>query len=297
MTETAEVAGVEVKRPQKELFPGISKLDVATYYASVAPAMVPHVRDRPLNLDRFPDGIGKRGLFTQAAPDYFPRWVARAETPKKGGTVCHAVANDARTLVYLAGQAAITLHAWTSRRDRLDRPDRLILDFDPQVDDFSAIRAAAKQAGELYRECGLEPFAMVTGSRGIHVTAPLKRTSTHEQVALVARAMAKELVRRSPDALTTEFRIANRGDRIYVDAGRARYGHTGVAPYSLRGKPGAPVAAPIAWEELDDPGLEPNGFTLRTLPPRLAERGDPWQDIAQHARGLSRARAVLAIGR
>ena len=295
MTETAEVLGVEIKRPSKELFPGITKLDVAEYYAAVAPAMVPHVKDRPLNLDRFPDGVTKRGLFTQAAPEHFPDWVARATVPKKGGTVTHAVANDARTLVYLAGQAVIALHAWTSRRDRIDRPDRLIIDFDPQVEDFAAIRRAAQQAGELYRECGLEPFAMVTGSRGIHVVAPLRRTQTHEQVAEVARAMARVLVGRDPDHLTNEFRIAKRGDRIYVDAGRARYGHTGVAAYSLRGKPGAPVATPLRWDELDEDALRPDGFTLRDVPERLARGGDPWAGIARHARGLGGARRALGI--
>jgi bifunctional non-homologous end joining protein LigD len=286
---------VDVKRPNKELFPGITKLDVATYYRDVAGAMVPHVRDRPMNLDRYPDGVGKRGLFTQAAPGHFPDWVGSATVPKKGGTVTHVVANDAATLVYLAGQAAIALHVWTSRADKLDRPDRLIMDFDPQVDDFASIRRAAKQAGELYRECGLEPFAMVTGSRGIHVVAPLQRRHTHDEIHAVARAMSKELERRDPDALTTEFRIAKRGDRIYVDAGRSRWGHTGVAPYSLRAKPGAPAATPIAWEELDDGTLRPNGFTIADVPKRLAERGDAWADIAKHAKGLGAAKKALGV--
>ncbi|CAA9528846.1 MAG: hypothetical protein AVDCRST_MAG85-3487 [uncultured Solirubrobacteraceae bacterium] len=287
---------VELKRPGKELFEGITKRDVAEYYLAVAPVMIPHVRDRPLNLDRYPDGIGKRGLFTQAAPEHFPDFVARATVDKKGGTVTHAVANDAATLVYLAGQAAIALHAWTSRSGMLDRPDRLIIDFDPQVEDFAAIRRAAKQAGDLYRACGLRPFAMLTGSRGIHVVAPLRRTSTFEQVNEVARAMAARLAEEHPDELTTEFRIANRGDRIYVDAGRARYGHTGVAPYSLRAKPGAPAAAPIRWEQLDDEDLRADSFTLRTLPERLDRVGDPWADIGKSARGLTDARRELGLG-
>jgi bifunctional non-homologous end joining protein LigD len=299
---------VELKRPDKTLFPAaphtrgaaaggaaITKRDVAEYYLAVAPAMVPHVRDRPLNLDRYPDGIGKRGLFTQAAPGHFPAWIPRATVAKKGGTVPHAVVNEPATLVYLAGQAAIALHAWTSRADMLDRPDRLIIDFDPQVEDVSAIRRAALQAGELYRACGLEPFAMVTGSRGIHVVAPLKRTSVYEQVNAVARAMARRLAGEHPDELTTEFRIANRGDRIYVDAGRARYGHTGVAPYSLRARPGAPVAMPIRWEELEDEALRPDGFTLRDVPARLEREGDAWKDIARSARGLGEARRALRV--
>lgn len=289
----------EVSRPDKVLFPqdGITKLDLAEYHAAVAPAMVPHVHGRPLNLQRYPDGLGGKALFTQQAPKHFPAWMPRATVPKRGGHVEHAVVERPEALVYLAGQACITLHAWTSRRDRLDRPDRLVIDFDPQVDDFAAIRDAARMAGELYRECGLEPFAMVTGSRGIHVVAPLRRTSDHAAVAPVARAMAAELVRRDPDRLTTEFRIADRGERTYVDVGRVRWGHTAVAPYSVRAKPGAPVATPLRWEELDDDGLRPDGWTLRTLPARLAEHGDPWAAIADHARGLGQARRALKLGR
>ena len=297
--EVAEVrAGrrvVEIKRPAKELFPGITKLDVAEYYAAVAPAMVPHVKGRPLNLDRYPDGIAKRGLFTQAAPAYFPDWVSRATVPKKGGEVTHAVVDDAASLVYLAGQATIALHAWTSRADRLDRPDRLIIDFDPQVDDFAAIRRAAQWCGDLYRACGLEPFAMVTGSRGIHVVAPLRRTAEHPEVAEVARALGRRLVEEHPDELTMEFRIANRGDRIYVDVGRVRWGHTGIAPYSLRGKEGAPVALPIRWEQLDDDALQPNGFTLRDVPALLERDGDAWAQIGSAAAGLGQARKTLRL--
>jgi bifunctional non-homologous end joining protein LigD len=289
----------EVSRPDKPLFPddGITKLDLARYYDAVAPAMVPLVAGRPLNLQRFPDGIGGKALFTQQAPKHFPPWIPRATVPKRGGEVDHAVVERGDALVYLAGQACIALHAWTSRRDRLDRPDRLVIDFDPQVDDFSAVRRAARLAGELYRECGLEPFAMVTGSRGIHVVAPLRRTADHAVVGAVARALAAELVRRAPDRLTTEFSIANRGDRIYVDAGRARWGHTAVAPYSVRARPGAPVATPLRWSEVDDDALRPDGWTLRTVPERLARDGDPWAEIGAHARGLATARRALRVSR
>ena len=288
----------EVSKPDKILFPGdgITKLDLARHYAAVAPAMVPLIAGRPLNLQRFPDGIEGRELFTQQAPGHFPGWIRRVTVPKRGGSVDHVVVERPETLVYLAGQAAITLHAWTSRRDRLDRPDRLVIDLDPQTDDFAAVRRAALQAGDLFRECGLEPFAMVTGSRGIHVVAPLRRTSDHARVGEVARAMAGVLAERDPDALTTEFSIATRGDRIYVDAGRARWGHTAVAPYSVRARPGAPVATPLAWEELSDETLRPDGWTIRTLPARLASpAGDPWADIGAHARGLGAARRALGL--
>jgi len=296
--DVATVRGVDVKRPAKELFPGITKLDVAEYFAAVGDAMVEHVRDRPVNLDRFPDGIGGRKLFTQAIPSHFPEpLVGRVTVPKQGGEVTHAMVNRPEALVYLAGQAVIALHRWTSRRDKLDRPDRLIMDLDPQVDDFAQIRWAAKQAGEVFRECGLEPFAMVTGSRGVHVVAPLRRTAEHADVAKVGNGIAAVLAERHPDELTTEFRIANRGDRIYLDAGRVRWGHTAVAPYSVRAKPGAPVATPLRWDELDDDTLGPRDWTVRTLPDRLEQLGgDPWADISAHAKGLAQARKALGIG-
>jgi bifunctional non-homologous end joining protein LigD len=294
--DVERVLGVEVKRPAKELFPGITKLDVAEYFAAVGDDMVRHLRDRPLNLDRYPDGIGGRKLFTQAIPGHFPEsLVGRVTVPKRDGTVTHAMVDRPEALVYLAGQAVIALHAWTSRRDRLDRPDRLIIDFDPQVDDFAAIRSAAIQAGDLYRECGLEPFAMVTGSRGIHVVAPLRRTSDHARVAEVARAMARVLVERDPEGLTTEFSIAKRGDRTYVDVGRVRWGHTAVSPYSIRPKVQAPVATPLRWEELGGDALRPDGFTIRDVPKRLRTGGEPWADIAEHARGLGGARRFLRL--
>jgi bifunctional non-homologous end joining protein LigD len=259
--------------------------------------MVPHVHGRPINLERYPDGIEGRQLFTQQAPKHLPDWIRRATVPKQGGTVDHVVVDRRETLVYLAGQACITLHAWTSRRDRLDRPDRLILDLDPSVDDFATVRDAAREAGDLFRECGLVPFAMVTGSRGIHVVAPLRRTSEHADVAKVGKAVAAVLAERDPERLTTEFRIDKRGDRIYLDAGRVRWGHTAVAPYSVRARPTAPVATPIAWDELDDPSLDPQGWTLHTLPQRLEQRGgDPWAAIGDHAKGLAQARRTLGIG-
>jgi bifunctional non-homologous end joining protein LigD len=287
----------EISRPDKPLFPdGTTKLDLARYYATVADVMIPHVAGRPLNLERYPDGIEGRQLFTQQAPKHFPGWIRRVTVPKRGGTVDHVVVERPDTLVYLAGQACITLHMWMSRRDRLERPDRLVIDLDPSVDDFASVRRAAIEAGDLFRECGLVPFALVTGSRGIHVVAPLRRTSDHQTVAEVGHALAAELERRDPDRLTTQFRIDKRGDRIFIDAGRVRWGHTAVAPYSVRARPGAPVATPLRWSELEHEDLHPQAWTLHTLPDRLQELGgDPWADIAEHAKGLGKARRALGL--
>ncbi len=144
---------VEVSKPSKALFPsGVTKLDLARYMEAVAPALLRHVADRPLNLQRFPDGVAKHGIFQQQVPDYFPDWIGRCETPKEGGTVTHVVAGDAATLVYLANQACVTLHAWLSRCDRLDRPDRLVIDLDPSGGTADDVRAAALMIGAILRD-------------------------------------------------------------------------------------------------------------------------------------------------
>jgi bifunctional non-homologous end joining protein LigD len=284
---------VKVSRPDKPLFPcGITKADLARYYEAVAPFMLPHLDGRPLNLERYVDGIEGERLIQQRAGKYFPDWIARAETPKKGGAVEHVVARDAATLIYLASQAALTLHRWLSHADRLDRPDLVIVDLDPS-DPSSDVRAAAVEFGELLRELGLEPFAMTTGSRGFHVVAPLQRRADFDTVRAFARDVGRLAAARDPERLTVEQRKAKREDRIFVDVGRNAYGQTAVAPYSVRARPGAPVATPLHWAELEDAGTRPDGWTLRDVPERLERDGDPWSAIGKSARALGEPRRRL----
>jgi bifunctional non-homologous end joining protein LigD len=283
---------VEITHPDKLLFPddGVTKADVAEYYEAVSEWMLPHIRNRPLSLMRFPDGIGGHGFFHKNVPDYFPAYVKRVEVEKRGGRLTHAVACNTETLVYLVGQNTITPHVWLSRADRLRQPDRVVFDLDPAPGaDFGAVRRAARRTGELLRELGLEPFAQVTGSKGIHVWTPLRRRATFEDVRPFARAVAERLTARHPDELTLEFRKAERGGRILVDVMRNAYAQTTVPPYAVRPLPGAPVATPIAWDELSDSKLRANRWTVKTVLRRLAAKDDPWADIASFARGLSRA--------
>jgi bifunctional non-homologous end joining protein LigD len=183
---------------------------------------------------------------------------------------------------------------WLSRADRLRQPDRLVFDLDPAPGaDFAAVRRAARRTGDLLREIGLEPFAQVTGSKGIHVWTPLRRRATFEDVRPFARAAAELLARRHADELTTEFRKSERGGRILVDVMRNAYAQTAVPPYAVRPRPGAPVATPIAWEELSDSRLRPDRWTVKTVLRRLHAKGDPWADIASFARGSSRAGKAL----
>jgi bifunctional non-homologous end joining protein LigD len=286
------VTTVEITHPDKLLFPddGLSKADLAGYYAAVCDWMLPHIVNRPLSLMRFPDGIDDDGFFQKNTPDYYPDWIRRVEAPKKGGTVVHALACNADTLVYLVGQNMITPHVWLSRADRLRQPDRIVFDLDPAPGaDFAAVRRAARRTGDLLRELGLEPFAQVTGSKGIHVWTPLRRRATFEDVRPFARGVAEVLAERYPDELTLEFRKSERGGRILIDVMRNAYAQTAVPPYAVRPRPGAPVATPLVWDELSDSKLRPDRWTVKTVLRRLSAKGDPWADIASFARGLSRA--------
>jgi bifunctional non-homologous end joining protein LigD len=287
---------VAITHPEKLLFPGdgITKADLAGYYEAVSQWMLPHVRDRPVSMLRFPDGIEGEGFFHKNVPPHYPDWIGRVEVDKRGGTLVHAVIRNADALVYLVGQNTITPHVWLSRADRLRQPDRIVFDLDPAPGaDFAAVRRAARHTGELLREVGLEPFAQVTGSKGIHVWTPLRRRATFEDVKPFARDAAELLAGRYPDDLTTEFRKSERGGRILVDVMRNAYAQTTVPPYAVRPRPGAPVATPIHWDELSDPKLRPDRWTVKNVLRRLGAKGDPWADIASFARGLSRARKRL----
>jgi bifunctional non-homologous end joining protein LigD len=279
---------IELTHPDKVLFPSakVTKRDLARHYERVAPVMLPYVSGRPLALQVFPAGIEGHGYFMKAIPDYFPAWVKRVTVPKKGGTVTHVLAEDAATLVYLAGQNVVTLHAWLSRADQPRRPDRLILDFDPSGGGFADVRAAARDAGERLRDRGLVPFAMVTGSRGIHVVCPLRRGPGFGDVHRFARAIAEEMVDDDPSRLTLEWRKADRGDKIYVDVNRINYAQHAVTPYAVRSRPKAPLAVPLRWEELSDRKLRPDRWTVGNVGQRVEAEGDPWSGMGRRARVL-----------
>ena len=278
---------VRVSSPGKVLFPGgITKGELAEHYERVGPVMVPHVRDRPITMHSFPAGVEAEGYIIKQAPRHFPSWIKRVTVKKRGGSVTHVVANRVETLVYLAGQNCVTPHVWLSRADRIERPDRLIFDFDPEHTRFAEVRAAARQLGEVLGDLGLAPHAMTSGSRGLHVTVPLRRTRGFDEVRAFADRVGRLLVEEDPKRLTMEWSKAKRGDRIYVDTGRNAYAQHAAAPYSVRARPGAPVATPLRWEELGDRALRPDRWTLRTLPGRLESEGDPWAEIARRARPL-----------
>jgi bifunctional non-homologous end joining protein LigD len=287
---------VAISNAEKVLFPmdGITKGELIKYYYRIAATMVPHMRGRPITMQRFPDGITNEGFYHKEAPEYFPDWIQRVAVElKEGGSQYQIVCANAATLVYLADQACITPHAWLSRADQPDYPDRMVFDFDPSDDTFQTIRSAAQSLGRLLREIGLVPFVMTTGSRGVHVVVPLDRSADFDTVRSFAKEIAEMLARHVPGSLTTETRKDQREARVFLDYLRNAYGQTAVVPYAVRAKPGAPVAAPIEWNELSDRKLHPQRYTIHNIFRRLARKADPWRNIHRHARSLSKLRHRL----
>jgi bifunctional non-homologous end joining protein LigD len=286
---------VAVSHPERLLFPadGLTKADLVDYYVAVAPVMLPHVRGRPVTMHRFPDGIEAGGFIQKEVPESAPAFVGRARVEKEGGWITHAVCDNAASLAYLANIACITPHVWLCRVDRPGGPDRLVFDLDPPGQDFAPVRQAAHWMKALLDALDLPSFLMTTGSRGAHVTVPLDGRADFETVRAFADAVAGRLVAEHPGALTTAARKAERGTRLYLDTLRNNYAQTAVAPYAVRAKPGAPVATPISWSELDEPGLDARRWTLRTVFERLGGQGDAWDRIGRHARSVATARRRL----
>ncbi|MGD2075042.1 MAG: non-homologous end-joining DNA ligase [Gammaproteobacteria bacterium] len=290
---------VELSNTDKVLFPdsGTTKGDLIRYYREVAGVMIPHLRNRPLTLHRFPDGIDHEGFYQQESPDYLPEWIETRRVQRAGNgagdPVEHVLCNKQATLVYLANQAVITLHAWLARAPAVTRPDRLIFDLDPKNHAFSDVRKAAHRVVALMRQLGMSPFAMTTGSRGLHIVAPLRAERDFDAVRALARDMAACLAERHPEALTVEQRKDKREGRIYLDVMRNAYGQTAVVPYSVRPLPGAPVATPLDLAELEDSDLDPQRWRLGNILRRLGQKPDPWADIQGHATTADRATEAL----
>jgi bifunctional non-homologous end joining protein LigD len=277
------------------LFPddGITKGDLASYYEMIAPIMVPHMRNRPVTMERYHRGIGVPGFFQKDVSKGFPSWLERVEVPKKDGTVHHALVTDARSLLWLANQNCITPHVWTSRTPDLYYPDICVFDLDPSADRPEQLRAAALQLRDFLTELGLPSWLKTSGSKGFHIVVPVDGKSTMGEVARFAHAVGEALVKRDADNLTQEFHKVDRGTRILVDTGRNGYSATFAAAYAVRAKPGAPVSAPCTWEELERGEVGPRTFTLRNMGERIATVGDLWGDMHKRKRSLKQPMAKL----
>jgi bifunctional non-homologous end joining protein LigD len=253
---------VVITHPDKVLFPpdghsadsktGITKGDLAAYYEAIAPLMVPQMRGRPVTMERYPAGIGKKGFFHKDVSKGFPAWLERVEVPKKDGTVHHPVVRDARSLLWLANQNCITPHVWTSRAPNLNHPDICVFDLDPSKEgEPDTLRTAALELRDLLTELGLPAWIKTTGSKGFHIVVPLDGKAGFGDAERFAHTVGAMLVKRDPHHLTQEFSKVDRGGRIFVDTGRNGYSATFAATYAVRAKPGAPISAPCTWDEVE----------------------------------------------
>jgi bifunctional non-homologous end joining protein LigD len=289
-------ANVEITHADRLLFPadGISKDGLVGYYTEIAEVMVPHLKGRPLTLWRYPRGIDQKGFVQQDFADTLPDWIDGVKVAKEGGTLVHPMVGNRNALRWLANQNCVTVHAWLSRRDRLHTPDRIVFDLDPSGDDFAVVKATARTVADVLDDLGLASYVQTTGSRGLHVVTPIKRDADFDTVREFARGVADVVAADDPAHRTVEARKAKRGDRVYLDVMRNAYAQTAVAPYAVRARRGAPVATPLEWDELGRRGLRADLFTIRDVPKRVAERGDPWSDLARRGRSLTRPAQRLA---
>lgn len=292
---------VKLSKPDKVIFPAddghgeITKADLFDYAGRIAARMVPLIADRPAVLQRFPDGIGGEGWYQKHTPPHFPDWFTTVELPKKGGTVRHPVIDSADALQYVVNQGTVSVHVLGGTVARPDVPAELLVDLDPSIPDRSQVVEATAAVRALLDDLGVTGFVKTTGSRGIHVHVPLRGDATFEAVGALGHHLARRLADRHPDLLTVEFSKEDRGDRLFVDVLRNAPAQHAVAPYTLRPKPGAPVAVPLRWDEVGS-SWDPGGTPLASLFRRLGRlTTDPWADLEDHR--IEAATIADALGR
>ncbi len=275
---------------------GYTKGDLIEYYRAIAPWLLPYLKDRPLVLDRFPDGIHGKSFFQKNAPLGTPEWVRTVGiwNDDSQREIEYFVCNEVETLVHLANLAAIPLHVWASRVSSLDRPDWCILDLDPKAAPFTQVVEVARELHALCEEAGLPSHPKTSGSTGLHVLVPLGGQCTFAQARQLGEILAKLLVARLPKLATIERALAQRGKRVYVDYLQNGEGKLIVAPWSVRPVPGARVSTSLEWREVTAK-LDPTRFTIRTAPERMKKRGaDPMAPVLSEAPDLGKALARLA---
>ena len=285
---------VKLTNTDRVMFPesGITKREVLEYYKFIAEYMLPEVRDRALSIERYTKGIDVGGFFQKHWQKHYPDWIRSAELGAKT-VVRYPIADDAAAIVYFANQGGIAMHVWTSRVESPEYPDLLVFDLDPPEGRFDLVRFCALAIKELCDSIDLPTFVKTTGSKGLHVVVPLDGKALYGEAMALANRIAKVLCARHPDKLTQEFYKKDRKGRLYFDVMRNALGATIIAPYSLRGKPGAPISAPIEWEEVEDEGLKANGFTLKGIKKRMKLIGDPWSNLRHRLGSVDDADAML----
>jgi bifunctional non-homologous end joining protein LigD len=290
---------VEITHPERIVFgkSGLTKKDLIDYYLKMAPIMMPYLDNRPISMQRFPNGIIDEGFFQKDASAYFPEWITREPITRENGDIVNYVVIDKQaTLIYLANQNCITPHLWLSKTDNLNKPDRMIFDLDPADKlSFSAIQEVAQKLKELLDILELPSFYMLTGSRGAHIIVPLKRIHTFDEVRDFSHEIAILLAQKFPKLITVEMYKSKRGKRVFLDWLRNGYGATAVAPYAVRARENAPVAMPVTWKELQKTGISSQKYTITNASKRINKVGDIWHDMQKYAVTLKNAQKKLEM--
>ncbi|HIG22889.1 DNA ligase D [Henriciella sp.] len=287
------VLGVRISHPDRVVYEerGATKREIAEYLAEIAPRMLPYIKGHPVSLVRCPSGAGGKCFYQKHHTDSVPDAIDEVQIEEKDGeTSGYLVLNTAEALVSAAQIGALELHIWGSRTDRLERPDRLVLDLDPDEGlDFEDVKSAAFEVRDVLDAAGLQTFALLTGGKGIHVIAPLERRQGWDEVKAAARGLARKLSEADPDRYVAEMSKAKRKGRIFIDWLRNERGATAVCPYSLRARPGAPIATPVRWDELY--GISSgHDYTLSTIRRRLAAlKSDPWEGYDAVRQSISKS--------
>lgn len=289
-------APVKITNPGKVFWPeeGYTKGDLIAFYEAVAPLLLPYLKDRPLVLTRYPDGINGKSFFQKDAPDFVPAWVRTERIYSKDAErdINYFIVNDPRTLRYVANLGTIPLHFWSSHLGSLDRPDWLVLDLDPKGAPFTDVVEVAQLLHAMLDEIRLPHYVKTSGATGLHILVPLAAHYSYEEARSFARLLAMLGAEAAPKIATLARPIGARGGKVYIDSGQNGHGRTIVAPYSVRPLPGAPVSCPLRWEEVTD-RLDPSRFTIKTVPKRFERVDDPVTPILTES--IDMAAAIVRL--
>lgn len=280
---------ITYKNLDKILYPkdNITKRKVLEYYQKNATLILPYFKDRPLTLQRFPNGIQEAGFYQKNASYFFPKWIKTLPILKKNEEpISLIICNNSSTLLYLVNLGALSFHLWLSKQDRLLTPDRLIFDLDPSSDNFKDVVNAAKILKSVLEDLKLNPYVMTTGSRGLHVVVPIKREKEFSFTHEASKKIAMLALEKNPNLLTLKVAKEKRNKKVFIDYIRNSYGQTTISPYSLRTINKAPVATPLYWDELNDKNLNAQRYNIDNIEEKLNRDNDPFKDIDKKAKSL-----------
>ncbi len=256
----------------------ITKGDFIEYYAAVSPYILPYLKDRPLVMHRFPDGIDGKHFYQKEAGEKVPRFVKTASIQHEAKRISYIVAQNADTLLYVANLASIELHLFNSTIKHLEKPDYMVLDLDPEAIAFDAVVETANAVHELFEEAKIPHFCKTSGGDGLHIYIPLQGKYPYDQSRQFAEIVAHIIRDRLPHIVSLERLPKKRQKKVYIDCLQNIKGQLMVCPYSVRGRPHAPISTPLLWKEVKR-GLDPLDFNLKTVPKRLSQKGDLFKAV------------------